>query len=122
MPFVIYGDGFNNKDDMKFKDLRHGVSNKIYGKLQHKGRLGELLLGDLNERKASKISENAKRIHRVLNCTTCNIWCNRDVSAAKECFIIFTSIWSGNGHPNVFQRQHATSNVVASTHFGKLTA
>ena len=55
-PLVIFDDSLRNKDHVKFKDLRYGVSNKIYGQLKHRERLGELLLFDINEYKTSKVS------------------------------------------------------------------
>ena len=56
MPLVIFGDGLRNKDHIKFKGLRHGVSNKIYRQLKHREGLGDLLLFDINEYKISKVS------------------------------------------------------------------
>ena len=49
MPLVVFGDGLKDKDHMKFRGLRHGVSNKIYKQLQARERIGELLLVDINE-------------------------------------------------------------------------
>ena len=38
--------------------------------------------------------------------------------AAKNVLLIARSIRNGHGQPNVFRRQLATSNVVASSHSG----
>ncbi|KAL4207312.1 hypothetical protein AB4K20DRAFT_1971602 [Rhizopus microsporus] len=94
MPLVIFGDGLRNKDHIKFKGLRHGVSNKIYRQLKHREGLGDLLLFDINEYKISK---------------TCNSCLNQELQNLK-C------------RPNVFKRQLATSNVVASSHSGRVLA
>ena len=40
---------------IKFRGLRHGVSNKIHKQLQARERIGELLLVDINEFKTSKV-------------------------------------------------------------------
>ncbi|KAL7318631.1 hypothetical protein PS15m_001849 [Mucor circinelloides] len=58
MPLVVFGDGLKNKDHIKFRGLRHGVSNKIYKQLQAREIIGELLLVDINEFKTSKICNN----------------------------------------------------------------
>jgi transposase len=63
--------------------------------------------------------EDAKRLHQVLKCKTCNIYWNRDTMASKNMFLIAQSIWNGQGRPNVFKKQFATSNVVASSHSGE---
>ena len=55
MPLVIFGDGLKNKDHIKFRGLRHGVSNKIYNQLQARERIGELLLVDINEFKHRRL-------------------------------------------------------------------
>ncbi|KAL7326540.1 hypothetical protein PS15p_208868 [Mucor circinelloides] len=135
MPLVIFGDGLKNKDHTKFRGLRHGVSNKIYKQLQARERIGELLLVDINEFKTSKICNNClkedlenlkighdnekTKIHQVLKCKTCNIYWNRDVMASKNMLTIATSIWCGNGRPQVFKRHTATSNVVVVAHSGE---
>ncbi|CEI97915.1 hypothetical protein G6F70_005980 [Rhizopus microsporus] len=54
MPLVIFGNGLRNKDHVKFKGLRHGVSNKTYRQLKRREGLGKLLLLDINECKTSK--------------------------------------------------------------------
>ena len=56
MPLVIFGDGLRNKDHIKFKGIRHGVSDNIYRQLMHREKLGGLLLLDINEYKTSKVS------------------------------------------------------------------
>lgn len=63
MPLVVFGDGLKNKDHVKFKGLRHGISNKIYSQLKLRERIGELLLVDINEFKTSKVSK--KRTHII---------------------------------------------------------
>ncbi|PHZ09323.1 uncharacterized protein RHIMIDRAFT_294507 [Rhizopus microsporus ATCC 52813] len=134
MPLVIFGDGLKNKGHVRFKGLRHGVSNKIYRQLKHREGLGELLLLDINEFKTSKTCNsclsqelqnlkcgeggNVKKIHQVLKCNTCNIFWNHDVMAAKNMLLIAYCVWNGQGRPNVFKRQFTTSNVVASFHSG----
>ncbi|KAG2209788.1 hypothetical protein INT47_001936 [Mucor saturninus] len=126
MPMIIFGDGLKNKSHVRFKGLRHGVIDKLYKQLKRRENLGELLLLDIDEYNTSKTCngclvknlENLKcgghKIHQILNCNNCNIFWNRDVLASKNMFTIATSIWSGNGSPSVFQRQSATSNVVAA--------
>jgi hypothetical protein len=57
MPLIIFGGGLKNKDHVKFKGLRHGVSNKIYRQLKHREGLGESLLLNINEYKTSKVSK-----------------------------------------------------------------
>ncbi|GAA5812996.1 hypothetical protein MFLAVUS_006462 [Mucor flavus] len=132
MPLVVFGDGLKNKDHIKLKGHRHGLSNKIYKQLKLREGLGELLLLNINEYYTSKTcnsclnqglknlevgkGEDVKKLHQVLVCTTCNIFWNRDVMASKNMMSIATSIWSGNGHPNVFKRKNATSNVVVAPH------
>ncbi|KAG1639716.1 hypothetical protein G6F44_007556 [Rhizopus delemar] len=134
MPMIVFGNGLQNKSHVKYKGLRRGVTDKLYKQLKLREKSGELLLLDIDEFNTSKICnecftknlENLKcdgrKIHQVFNCKNCNIFWNRDVLASKNMFTIATSIWSGNGCPNVFQRQSATSNVVASTHSGESTA
>ncbi|KAI8880209.1 hypothetical protein K501DRAFT_286384 [Backusella circina FSU 941] len=56
MPLIIFGDGLKNKTQMKFKGLRHGVSERLYRQLKKRERLGELLLLDINEFRTSKVS------------------------------------------------------------------
>ncbi|KAG2209474.1 hypothetical protein INT47_008317 [Mucor saturninus] len=117
----------NTKQSKKGKQAaRHGVIDKLYKQLKRRENLGELLLLDIDEYNTSKTCngclvknlENLKcgghKIHQILNCNNCNIFWNRDVLASKNMFTIATSIWSGNGSPSVFQRQSATSNVVAA--------
>ncbi|GAA5812652.1 hypothetical protein MFLAVUS_006109 [Mucor flavus] len=132
MPLVVFGDGLKNKDHIKLKGHRHGLSNKIYKQLKLREGLGELLLLDINEYYTSKTcnsclnqglknlevgkGEDVKKLHQILVCTTCNIFWNRDVMASKNMMSIATSIWSGNGRPNVFKRKNATSNVVVAPH------
>ncbi|EPB92523.1 hypothetical protein HMPREF1544_00536 [Mucor circinelloides 1006PhL] len=52
-------------------------------------------------------------------CKTCNIYWNRDAMASKNMLTIATSIWCGNGRPQVFKRHTATSNVVVVAHSGE---
>lgn len=121
MPLVIFGDGLKNKEHVKFRGLRPGVSGKIYRHLKHREGLGELFLLDINEFRTSKICnscltgnlENLKvnkddairYIHQVFQCSTCGIFWNRDEMAAKNMMRIARSIWNGNGRPSVFSRQ-----------------
>ncbi|PHZ16372.1 uncharacterized protein RHIMIDRAFT_233973 [Rhizopus microsporus ATCC 52813] len=134
MQLIIFGDGMKNKDHVKFKGLRCGVSDKLYKQLQRRERLGELLLLGINEHNTSKTcnsclesnlqnlrcgsGEDECKIHQALICKRCNIFCNCDVMGAKNMFTIAESTWNGNGHPNVFQRQSTTSNVVVTSHSG----
>ncbi|ORE05865.1 hypothetical protein BCV72DRAFT_306060 [Rhizopus microsporus var. microsporus] len=134
MSLIIFGDGQKNESHVKFKGLRHDVSNKIYKQLKHGKGLGELLLLDINKYKTSKTfnsclnqdlqnlkcrrGDDVKKIHQVLKCNTCNIFWNRDERASKGVLLVAHSIWNGQGQPIVFKRQLATSNVVASSHFG----
>ncbi|CEI95702.1 hypothetical protein RMCBS344292_09881 [Rhizopus microsporus] len=90
MPLVIFGHGLRNKDRVKFKGLRRGVSNKVYRQLKRREELGELLLLDINEYKTSKTcnscfnqdlenlkrggGDDVKKIHQVLKCKSCNIF------------------------------------------------
>ncbi|KAG2201203.1 hypothetical protein INT47_013014 [Mucor saturninus] len=127
MPLVVFGDGLKNKDLVKFKGLRHGISNKIYIQLNIREKIV-----DINEFKTSKIcncrlqpnlenlkvsqDDHTRKIHQVLKCITCNIYWNRDVMASKNMITIAHSIWNGNDRPTVFKRQTATSNVIASAH------
>ncbi|ORE09475.1 hypothetical protein BCV72DRAFT_260756 [Rhizopus microsporus var. microsporus] len=124
IPLVIFGDGLKNKGHVR--------------QLKHREGLGELLLLDINEYKALKTcnsclnqdlqnpkcrrGDDIRKIHQVLKCSTCNIFWNRDVMAAKNMLLIAPSIWNGQGRPNVFKRQIATSNVVASSHSGAVLA
>ncbi|EPB83721.1 hypothetical protein HMPREF1544_09515 [Mucor circinelloides 1006PhL] len=73
---------------------------------------------DLENLKISRDNKETK-IHQVLKCKTCNIYWNRDVMASKNMHTIATSIWCGNGHPQVFKRHTATSNVVVVAHSGE---
>lgn len=59
MPLVVFGDGLKNKDHIKLKGHRHGLSNKIYKQLKLREGLGELLLLDINEYYTSKVSHNS---------------------------------------------------------------
>lgn len=59
MPLVIFGDGLRNKDHLKFKGLRTGVSNKLYNRLKLRESLGELLLLDIHEYNTSKVCKTA---------------------------------------------------------------
>ncbi|PHZ08227.1 uncharacterized protein RHIMIDRAFT_295401 [Rhizopus microsporus ATCC 52813] len=133
MQLIIFGDGMKNKHHDKFKGLRCGVYDKLYKQLQRRERLEELLLLDINEYNTSKtcnscLESNLQNLRRgsgedeckiqVLICKRCNIFWNRNVMAAKNMFTIAESIWNGNGRPNVFQRQSATSSVVAASHSG----
>lgn len=59
MPLVAFGDGLKNKDHLKFKGHRHGLSNKIYKQLKLREGLGELLLLDINECNTSKVSHDS---------------------------------------------------------------
>jgi hypothetical protein len=56
MPLFIFCDDLKHKDQVKFKGLRTGVSNKIYKQLKHREGQGELLVLDINEYKTSKVS------------------------------------------------------------------
>jgi hypothetical protein len=40
--------------------------------------------------------------------------------ASKNMFLIAQSIWNGQGRPNVFKKQFATSSVVALSHSGEM--
>ena len=73
MPLVVFGDALKNKDHIKFRGLRHGVSNKIYKQLQARERIGELLLVDnINEFKTSKVikEKNTHNSHIALSAKT----------------------------------------------------
>lgn len=67
MPLVVFGDGLKNKDHIKFKGLRHGISNKIYRQLKTRERVGELLLIDINEFKTSKVIKKRTHIIYILH-------------------------------------------------------
>ena len=67
MPMVVFGDGLKNKDHIKFRGLRHGVSNKIYKQLQARERIGELLLVDINEFKTSKVIKEKTHLVHILH-------------------------------------------------------
>ncbi|KAG2191036.1 hypothetical protein INT47_006012 [Mucor saturninus] len=130
MPLIIFGDGLKNKSRVKISGLRHGVSEMIYKQLKLREKLGELLLLDIDEYKTSKNCNNClesslenlkhksgtdnRSIHQIFFCKKCNIRWNRDVMATKNIYTIATSIWRGDGRPDVFKRQSATSNVVAT--------
>ncbi|CEG77523.1 hypothetical protein RMATCC62417_12259 [Rhizopus microsporus] len=101
MPLVVFGDGLTNKSSARFRDLRHGVPEKIYKHLRLKEKLGELYLLDIDEFRTSQVcnscktrnlrhyqAENDKSIHSILICSECNIFWNRDVMAAKNMFYI----------------------------------
>ncbi|ORE02395.1 hypothetical protein BCV72DRAFT_338733 [Rhizopus microsporus var. microsporus] len=133
MPLIIFGDGLKIKYYVKFKGLRHGVSNKIYRQLKNREGLGGLLLLNINEYKTFNTYNSClnqdlqnlkcrrgddKKIHQVLKCNTCSIFWNRNVMAAKNMLLIAHSTWNGQARPNVFKRQIATSNVVASSYSG----
>ncbi|KAI7889968.1 uncharacterized protein EV154DRAFT_482682 [Mucor mucedo] len=60
------------------------------------------------------LKSGGHKIYQILNCNNCIIFWNRDVLASRNMFTIVTSIWNGNGSPSVFQRQSATSSVVAA--------
>lgn len=55
MPLIIFGNGLKNKSHVKFKGLRHGVSEKLYRQLKIREKRGELLLLDIDEYKTSKV-------------------------------------------------------------------
>ncbi|ORE04692.1 hypothetical protein BCV72DRAFT_307085 [Rhizopus microsporus var. microsporus] len=138
MPLVVFGSGLKNKSHVKFKSLRHGVSERVYRQLKHREGLGELLLLDINEYKTSKTcnsclnqdlqnlkcgeGDDIRKIHQVLKCNTCNIFWNRDVMASKNMLLTAHTIWNGQGRPSIFKKQIATSNVVASSHSGEALA
>lgn len=42
-PLVVFGNGLKNKNHVKFKGLRHGVSERVYRQLSLRGRLVELI-------------------------------------------------------------------------------
>lgn len=63
MPLVVFGNGLKNKSHVKFKGLRHGVSEAIYRRLKHRERLGELLLLDIDEYKTSKVTIHTSKYH-----------------------------------------------------------
>ncbi|KAI9476228.1 MAG: hypothetical protein EXX96DRAFT_540770 [Benjaminiella poitrasii] len=54
IPLVIFDNGLKNESHMKFKGLRHGISEMIYRQLKLREKLGELLLLDIDEYKTSK--------------------------------------------------------------------
>jgi hypothetical protein len=55
MPLVIFGDGLKNKSNVKFKGLRHGVTEKIYRQLKLREKLGQLILLDIDEYNTSNV-------------------------------------------------------------------
>ncbi|KAG2199802.1 hypothetical protein INT47_009415 [Mucor saturninus] len=59
-----------------------------------------------------KSGTDNRSIHQILFCKKCNIRWNRDVMATKNMYTIATSIWRGDGRPDAFKRQSATSNAV----------
>ncbi|KAG2194004.1 hypothetical protein INT47_005006, partial [Mucor saturninus] len=130
MPLIIFGDGLKNKSHVKISGHRHDVSEMIYKQLKLREKIGELLLLDIDEYKTSKNCNNClesslenlkhksgtdnRSIHQIFSCKKCNIRWNRDIMATKNMYTIATSIWRGDGRPDVFKRQSATSNVVAT--------
>ncbi|EPB92469.1 hypothetical protein HMPREF1544_00767 [Mucor circinelloides 1006PhL] len=128
-----YIENFENIISLQYTCFEAG--DKIYKQLQARERIGELLLVDINEFKTSKVCNNClkedlgnlkighdnekTKIHQVLKCKTCNIYWNRDVMASKNMHTIATSIWCGNGRPQVFKRHTTTSNVVVAAHSGE---
>ncbi|CEG79757.1 hypothetical protein RMATCC62417_14186 [Rhizopus microsporus] len=125
-----------NKDHVKLKGLRRGAFNKLYRQLKLRGKLGELLLLDISEYNTSKTcnpcreqdlknlkvgaGEDVYYIHQILFCKKCNIFWNRDVMAAKNMYAIATSIWNGDGCPNV--SQSIALNVVTTSRRGGVKA
>ncbi|KAI8646344.1 hypothetical protein BD408DRAFT_410072 [Parasitella parasitica] len=51
---TVFGNGLKNKSRVKFKDLRHGVADKIYQQLRVRVKRGNFLLLDIGEYKTSK--------------------------------------------------------------------
>ncbi|KAI7890128.1 uncharacterized protein EV154DRAFT_564611 [Mucor mucedo] len=94
MPMILFGDGLKNKSHVRYKGLRYEVIDKLYRQLKRRENL-ELLLLDIGEYNTSKV-KHAMAV------------------SIEEYVPIATSIWNGNGSPSVFQRQSATSNVVAA--------
>ncbi|RCH93779.1 hypothetical protein CU097_004108 [Rhizopus azygosporus] len=73
------------------------------------------LVNNLNNQRCGSGKDEYK-IHQILICERCNIFWNRGVMAAKNMFTITESFWNDNDRSNVFQRQSATSNMVAASH------
>ncbi|KAL4208041.1 hypothetical protein AB4K20DRAFT_1970644 [Rhizopus microsporus] len=113
----LSGNGLKNKSHVKFKGLRHGVSERVYRQLRLREKFREWVLIDIDEHRTSKtcnscFQNNLKnlkcgngdeehKIHQILICERCNIYWNH-VMATKNMFIIAQSIWNGNGRPHVF--------------------
>ncbi|RCH89815.1 hypothetical protein CU097_010872 [Rhizopus azygosporus] len=120
MPLVIFSDSLRNKDHVKFKGLRRGVSNKICRQLKRREELGELLLLDINEYKPQRLTCNSCFKQELENLKRGG---GDDVKKIHQNMLtIARSIWISHGRPNVFKRQLATSNVVASSHSGEALA
>ncbi|CEG76410.1 hypothetical protein RMATCC62417_11309 [Rhizopus microsporus] len=107
MPLVIFGGGIKGSSHVKYRGRRVGVSDIIYKNLKRREKLGEVLVLDINEFRASSVCPNCKemklRNHKaedksffnVLICNNCNIFWNRDVLISKNMLFIATQIWTG---------------------------
>ncbi|CEG80616.1 hypothetical protein RMATCC62417_14921 [Rhizopus microsporus] len=92
MPLVVFGDGLTNKSSVRFRGLRHGVSEKIYKHLKLKEKLGELCLLDIDKFRTSQV------------CNSCKTRNLKDVMAAKNMFYVAEQIWLREERPVIFQR------------------
>lgn len=75
MPLVIFGNGLKNKSHVKFKGLRHGVSERVYRQLRLQEKLGELVLLDIDEHRASKIKDKKKKFEYHTSINTIFYFC-----------------------------------------------
>lgn len=66
MPMIIFGNGLKNKSQVKFKGLRHGVTERIYRQLKLREKLGELILLDVDEYNTSKVKYTCVFIVRAI--------------------------------------------------------
>ncbi|KAI8971783.1 hypothetical protein BDF20DRAFT_838074 [Mycotypha africana] len=119
VPLVVFGDGMFGKDSVKLKGLRCDVVGALFRALKRREAAGNLLVLMIDEFKTSKIccrcrSEEFHGLddvpdHSILACKSYGILRNRDINACKNMMSIGTTIWNGNGRPEVLSTKTATA-------------
>lgn len=114
IPLIVFGTGMFNKDHVKLKGNRVGVTGLLYRTLKKREAFGDLVVVDIDEYKTSKVCNKCQtesvdifggiRGYGVLECKTCFTLWNRDVNASKNMMSISLSVWNGDGRPSVFTR------------------
>ena len=114
VPLFVVGNGMFNKDSVKLKGLRTGVTGILWRAIKRREKEGDLIALEIDEFKTSKIcsrcyGDSLKKVEgvkgqSVLGCTNCQTLWQRDINAAKNMSLIASYIWNGHKRPPMFQR------------------